>query len=225
MIRSLIKPKINVRFAGHVGLGIIFAGALALMFLNEPLAVGKEKAEHKFVGAKKCKMCHNKKKDGAQYTIWLNAAHARAFDTLGSDRAHAVAKELGIDDPQKSGKCLKCHSSAYGFTEELVTNIATKKDGTLRLKVEEGVSCESCHNAGSGYLKKKTMKDRELSIAGGMNPEPKKRCVTCHNDENPTWNPEKYELADGCKSGFDFDQAWEKIKHYRPKDSAASDKK
>ncbi|MFQ5607239.1 MAG: cytochrome c family protein [Candidatus Zixiibacteriota bacterium] len=219
------RLKNNVKFAGHISLGVIFAGAISLMSLNEPRAGGEEKAEHNFIGAKKCKMCHVKEKDGAQYKIWSKTAHARAFDTLGSDKAKATAKELGIEDPQASGKCLKCHSTAYFFTEELVENIDTKKDGTPRLAVAEGVSCESCHNAGSGYKKKKTMKDRDLSIAGGLNPEPEKRCVKCHNDENPNWDPKKYTLEDGTTAGFDFDQAWDKIKHYRPKkDSAAAGK-
>ena len=170
-----------------------------------------------FIGAKKCKTCHNKKKEGAQYRTWSEAGHSHAYELLGSPEARATAKELGIDDPQKSGECMRCHSSVYFFRNEPVTNIHTKKDGTRRLTIEEGVSCESCHWAGSKYQKKKVMEDYDASIAAGMNPHPEKSCVRCHNEESPSWDLKRYTLPDSATTGFDFAQAWEKIKHPNPK--------
>ena len=55
------------------------------------------------VGAKKCKICHKKAEEGNQWQKWLDGPHAKAFATLGTDKAKAVAAELGIDDPQASG--------------------------------------------------------------------------------------------------------------------------
>lgn len=176
-----------------------------------------------FIGSAKCKLCHNKEETGAQYKIWTEAKHSHAFELLGTDEAKAAGKKLGIADPQKSEKCLKCHSTAYFFTEKPVTNIQTKKDGTPRLAVEEGVSCESCHWAGSGYQKKKIMESTEESVEAGLNPHPEESCVKCHNEQNPMWNPEKYTLKDGTKSGFDFAQAYAKIKHLNPQKSKKSD--
>lgn len=197
-------------------LSLIFFAAISLFILQPNHAGATKKVE--FVGAKKCKICHTKPETGGQYLKWQEAKHSKAFEVLGSDEAKKVASELGIEDPQKSGKCLKCHSTAYHFTEELVTNIQVKKkDGSPRLTISEGVSCESCHGAGSLYQKKKTMKDRELSISLGLVEDSKKMCLNCHNEKSPGWNTEKYELADSSKVGFDFDQAWEKIAHYRPK--------
>lgn len=37
-----------------------------------------------------------------------------------------------------------------------------------------------------------------------------------HNDENPTWDPEKYTLKDGTKAGFDYEQAVKVIAHKNP---------
>lgn len=203
----------QVRNAGRVSLGLALV-ALGMLVFSSAFADGD--ATHDFVGAKKCKMCHKKPATGAQYIKWQEAQHSKAFETLASDEAKAVAKELGIEDPQKSGKCLQCHSTAYNHTETLAKNIGTKKSGEPLLTVEEGVSCESCHSAGADYKKKKVMKDYDLSVTNGMNPEPKKECLNCHNDKNPTWDNTKYKLADGTTSGFDFDQAWEEIKHPIP---------
>jgi len=173
--------------------------------------------EIKFVGAGKCKICHNKAEDGAQFDIWSKANHSNAFEVLGTPEAKETAKKMGIEDAQKSPKCLKCHSTVYNWTEQPVKNIEMKKDGSPRLTVEEGVSCESCHWAGSLYSPKKIMEDYEASVKAGMNQNPQESCVKCHNEESPGWNKEKYTLADGTKVGFDFAQAWEKIKHPNPK--------
>ena len=201
----------------------VFMMAALVLLIWQGVPSGEECP--KFVGAKKCKMCHKKKEVGEQYKIWSEARHSEAFELLASENAHKVAAKLGIDNPQKSGKCLKCHATAYFFSEELATNIAVSKKGKPRLTVEEGVGCESCHWAGSAYQKKKIMKDFDASVKAGMNPSPEKNCIKCHNDQNPTWNAEKYTLEDGTKAGFDFDQAWEKIKHPNPKLAAERAKK
>jgi hypothetical protein len=162
-----------------------------------------------YVGVKSCKMCHKKVEDGEQFTKWSESRHAKALESLATPEAKEIATKLGIDDPQKSGSCLKCHSTAYNFTEELQV---------AELPVEEGVSCESCHGPGKNYKKKETMKDREASIAAGMvYPAKEKSCTVCHNEQSPTWNPERYTTKDGQKTGFDADQAYEKINHDKPK--------
>lgn len=194
--------------------------ALFVLFIVEQGVLSEEEEETstaiEYVGAAKCKICHNKVESGAQFTVWSKAKHSQAFTLLGTDKAKEVAKSMGIDDPQKSGKCLKCHSTAYFFTEQKVANIALKKDGSPRLAVEEGVSCESCHWAGSIFQKKKTMEIFDASVKAGMNPHPEESCGKCHNKDNPNWDPNKYTLKDGTKTGFDFEQAFEKIRHPNP---------
>jgi hypothetical protein len=66
-------------------------------------------ADNHYVGASKCKNCHKSDKGGAQYVHWTESKHAKAFEALASDAAKEAAKELGIENPQESEKCLKCH--------------------------------------------------------------------------------------------------------------------
>ena len=160
-----------------------------------------------YVGVKSCKMCHKKPEDGDQFSKWQETDHSKAFEKLAGPDAKATAAKLGIDDPQKSGKCLQCHSTAYNWTETIQT---------AEIPVEEGVSCESCHGPGKNYKKKEIMKDIDKAKAAGLI-DAKESCKLCHNDKSPLWKADRYTLKDGSKVGFDFDQAYDKIKHPLPK--------
>lgn len=150
---------------------------------------------HDFVGAKKCSVCHKTEAQGEQYRIWQDSHHSKAFETLGTARAKELAKSWGVDDPQKSGRCLKCHSTAYYFTEARVSQ---------DIAVEEGVSCESCHGPGKDYMKKSTMADRAKAVEAGLVLPDEKTCTNCHGAGGPV--PES----------FDFKKSWDKIKHPKP---------
>ncbi len=169
---------------------VLVAGCVSLT------ALGQSEDPAKLIGTKKCAMCHKKDDTGNQYGKWQEAKHSKAYELLGTDEAKAVGAKLGIDNPQTSGACLKCHSTAYYFTEEL------KSDAVA---VEDGVSCESCHGPGADYKKKSIMESHDEAVAAGMVADAKTRCVLCHNDKSPTW-----------KGSFDVAEAYEKIKHERP---------
>jgi hypothetical protein len=182
-----------------LGLGIVIAASSAIGQTGDPA---------KLIGTKKCAMCHKKADKGDQYGVWKSKNHAKAYEILAGEEAKAVATKMGIDNPQTSGQCLKCHSTAYFFTDTLQSEAVA---------VEDGVSCESCHGPGADYKKKSVMQSLEASIAGGMvHPAKEKSCTLCHNDTGPTWDPNRYTLPDGSKTGFDVNQAYEKIKHERP---------
>jgi nitrate/TMAO reductase-like tetraheme cytochrome c subunit len=161
-----------------------------------------------FAGIKSCKMCHKKADTGDQFTKWQASPHAKAYEMLASPEAKAAGAKVGVDDPQKSGKCLKCHATAYNLTEQ-----AVQSD---KLAVEDGVTCESCHGAGAGYKAKAVMEDRQKSIEGGLVYPATKSCTNCHNDQSPSWKADRYTTKDGKKVGFDVDQAFESIKHPNP---------
>lgn len=155
-----------------------------------------ETAAHEFVGVAKCGMCHKKAEIGEQVKIWQGTAHAKAFESLASEQARQIGTKLGIPDPQASGKCLKCHATAYDFTEAKVSE---------KVPVEEGVSCESCHGAGKDYMKKSVMQDKAQAAAAGLIVPDQSVCGKCHNAESPVMKT------------FDFEKQREMIKHPVPK--------
>lgn len=93
---------------------------------------------------------------------------------------------------QKDAKCNKCHT--------------TGPDAKL-----ENVQCEACHGPGSDYKKPNIMNkakykenkeaQRKLAIEAGLIIPKEEDCKKCHNKESPTFK------------GFNFKEAWEKIKH------------
>jgi hypothetical protein len=159
----------------------------------------KEEAKRTYVGAAKCKTCHKKEAAGAQFVKWSESAHAGAFATLASPEALEIGKKVGVEKPQESDTCLRCHVTGHGVAAELL--------GTKYAK-EDGVGCESCHGAGGDYYKKKTMAG---IVAGeidrttvGLTRPTTETCEGCHNDQSPTFK------------GFKFDEYSKKIAHPWP---------
>lgn len=155
-------------------------------------------AQPKYVGVAKCRVCHmNARLGGDNYNAWKASAHARAWQTLASEKAKEKAKELKIADPQTSERCVKCHVTAYGVAAALVSP---------GVKNEDGIGCERCHGPGSEYMSNEVMKNRKLALAKGLRMPDEKVCRECHNEESPFYKP------------FDYKTFVEKIAH--PKSGA-----
>ena len=150
--------------------------------------------DFEYIGAAKCKMCHNKSTTGAQYKLWAAGPHAKAMKTLAGEESLAYAKEHGIADPTKEASCLKCHSTAGSIDPDLNAGV----------KATEGVSCETCHGPGSKYKSNSIMKDRAKSLANGMIIPDENTCKACHNEESPHFK------------GFNYDEYLKKIAHPIP---------
>lgn len=176
-------------------------GLIATVLLMFSLNAFSQEQEFKYVGAKKCKMCHSSKKSGEAYPIWEKSKHAQAYATLASDEAKAIGKKMGIDDPQKSDKCLKCHVTGFGKPAKMFE---------ASFSIEEGVECETCHGPGSEYKSMKIMKEiyagKVDGAKYGLVKPTKEVCVGCHNEESPTFK------------GFDFAAAAKVIAHPIPKE-------
>ena len=173
---------------------LLVSSFAAAIFATAAFAADRDASN--YVGVKTCGICHKKDESGNQLAKWQESPHAKAFEALASDKAKEVAKAKGIDDPQKSGKCMKCHSTAYNWTEAPVTE---------KIKPEDGVTCESCHGPGKKYMAKSTMEDRDKAIAAGLIYPATQSCKLCHNEESPTFKP------------FDEKAMVEKIAHPDPK--------
>ncbi len=138
---------------------LFFTFGVALLFVSFVSA-----QDFKYVGAAKCKMCHNKEEKGEQYSKWAAGPHAKAMASLkGADATNP--------------KCLKCHSTFESVAADLRGGI-TK---------EEGVSCETCHGPGSAYKLPAVMKDKTKAMANGMIVPDEKLCRKCHNKESPNY--------------------------------------
>lgn len=179
--------------------------ALLLPAISRGEAAGRDPSL--LVGVKACGICHKKDDVGNQLAKWQESSHAKAFEKLGTPEAKAVGAKVGVANPQASGKCLKCHSTAYNFTEQVQTE---------KIKPEDGVTCESCHGSGKKYMPKETMKDLNKAIAAGLIHPATQTCTQCHNEQAPSWKADRYTTKDGKKVGFDAEQAYEKIKHPKP---------
>jgi hypothetical protein len=135
-------------------------------------------ATNQYLGAAKCKPCHNSAKKGAQYKTWSDSKHAHAFLELASPKALEIATKAGIKDPQKAPECLQCHVTGAGEPKDHFA--ASFSDSA-------GVQCESCHGAGSNYYKMATMKEirthKSEPAKYGLNMPTKQTCAKCHNEK------------------------------------------
>jgi len=168
-----------------------FISVLVIMLVGSGFLFAQD---YKYIGAAKCKMCHNKPNKGEQFNKWSKLKHANAMKSLVSQKAIDYAKANGIADASKEAKCLKCHSTASTVPAKLNAGI----------KPTEGVSCESCHGPGSAYKAVSVMKNQKLAIQKGLIVPDEALCKKCHNDENPFFQ------------GFDYAAALKTIAHPDP---------
>lgn len=152
-------------------------------------------AQAKYIGADKCKVCHNKPAKGDQYNQWKASDHSKAFTALSSAKAKEIATKNGIADATKDAKCLACHSTKGSVAANL---IATLTDA-------DGVSCESCHGPGSLYKAPAVMKDLAMSKSKGLIVPGEATCKGCHTGNKMHDN-----------AAFDYAKAYAKISHKDP---------
>ncbi|MBI4720654.1 MAG: cytochrome C554 [Chitinivibrionia bacterium] len=180
----------------------LFGVTLAL-WLCATSGARSEPEQFAYVGPEKCKMCHSTAKAGEQYRIWSEGPHAKAYAALASENAKKVAKGLGIEDPQKSEKCLKCHVPTAAVKAELKSP---------KWNIAEGITCEDCHGPGSAYQKMTVMKaitaGTEKGETYGLLTSGEAACKKCHNEESPTFDKTK---------PFNFKERYAKIAHPKPK--------
>jgi hypothetical protein len=172
----------------------------------------------RFVGVAGCKSssCHG----GAgekhnQYLTWLQKDfHTRAYAILTDARSARMAEALGLPAAQKSNRCTVCHSPFQSVAPARL--LPTAQD--------EGVSCESCHNAAESWLRGHTRKDWNyaMRVTAGIRDLKSfyvraNTCVGCHQNVD----------ADILKAGhpeltFELDgQSVAEPKHWRDDDPSS----
>ncbi len=168
------------------------AGWLVIALSVAMFAIFLAAKDNTYVGASSCKLCHKAELQGRQYVIWEASLHAKSYASLTTPNALEIAKSMGVSNPQESVQCLGCHAPLAAKAPELKA---------------EGVTCEVCHGAGSGYRKLLIMQDKAKAVQNGLILYPESgaiqaHCMKCHQNTHG--------------KAFDFKAAWERIKHPVP---------
>ena len=189
---------------GRMALPLFCTLALVGLGFSEDVPTGK------YMGSAKCKNCHSTAAKGDQFDAWLKTKHAKAFEQLASPEAIKLGKTKGVDQPQKSAECLKCHVTAY---EVPAAQKHKNFDATM------GVQCESCHGPGSKHVEARLAADE--AAAGDKPIEVGKdeiighpgadTCRKCHNKDGPSYKP------------FAFKKYLKEIAHLDPRKKRPAD--
>jgi hypothetical protein len=178
---------------------------LALAFALAALAAAAPRARAAdIVGPNKCTGCHDhdpqkdwwEKKEGPK-------GHLNSLSQLEDKKSAGYAKAIGLADPYDlKGSCVKCHATIF------------KGDANA------GVSCETCHGAGSAYLephKEKGSYQKAVSLGmydtRGNYGVWAKLCLDCHI------MTDKKLIAAGHVSGADFEisvKSFGQVVHWKP---------
>ena len=177
-------------FAMIVGaLALAFALAAATLLRPAPaIATLQSSNSGAFVGVATCggTTCHGRSEANGKIVrqdelmIWQDessptGAHSRAWRVLTEPRSRAIAARLGIGEAASAPMCLGCH--------------ATPANGARgpRFQTSDGVGCESCHGAASGWLASHYAvgANHAQNVARGLVPldNPRARagqCLDCH---------------------------------------------
>lgn len=167
-----------------------------ILLCSAPLAP-RATAAPRNLGPNKCTSCH----DHEPQKAWAaKDKHSRALQQLEDKNASKYAGAIGLSDPYSlKGSCVECHATEFAGD------------------ANAGVSCETCHGAGSDYLEPHQVKGSySKAVALGMTdtrgnyPRWARLCVGCHivTDRKLT--------AAGHPSGVAFEVSGEsqKIKHW-----------
>ena len=140
----------------------------------------------KYIGTDTCKMCHMK-----QYRSWAQTKMAKTFqDSLNAEQ-------------RQEPECISCHSTGFKRPGGFENSQSTPKMA--------GVQCEGCHGPGSLYYTDQMMRNRYASMQVGMLEQNEKVCITCHNENSPTYSgPFKFDKNQGVHEHSPMSQWFKK---------------
>ena len=151
---------------------------------NSAVANAAPLQTQQFVGAVGCKSssCHGGAGEKrSQYLTWVQQDfHAKAYAILTNARSARIADTLSLSPAQMSARCTICHSPFQTVGPARLASTA---------HIDEGVSCESCHNAAEPWLRGHTRKDwtYAMRVSAGMRDLRSfyvraNTCVACHQN-------------------------------------------
>ena len=88
----------------------------------------------KVIGVDACMKCH-----AAEIQQWKQTPHHKTIDELHrKPEAKAIANKLGFRSVKRNETCVQCHY--------------TQKETNGRIRIDSGVSCESCHGPAKDWV-------------------------------------------------------------------------
>jgi len=155
---------------------------------KHPIQLDKKPSEMPvFVGAERCKKCHE-----SAYEIWEKSGHAHAYKALLDPE-----KRNPPSNRQFDGECIVCHTTGFMYN----SGYRNEKDTPKLINV----GCESCHGPGSEHAKHPNNAQFRAELnpwKGNSKRIERDLCLKCHDSENDVhWK---------------FDK-WKKVEHYNPK--------
>jgi Cytochrome c554 and c-prime len=166
-----------------------------LVAVSTPLSLVSASPEASSPGSCSSSNCHGSVKPRNssnvlqnEYTTWsTHDLHSKAYLSLLNSDSKKIASNLGIGEPSKEPLCLACHATP-------------KTHEAPSVQAEDGVTCEACHGASSGWLKSHTATGatHEENVKNGMQDlvpldARAKLCLSCHyGTEDKTVNHNLY---------------------------------
>ncbi|UCH61997.1 MAG: beta-propeller fold lactonase family protein [Fidelibacterota bacterium] len=145
-----------------------------------------------YVGVLACDECHGEASAGRIYGKWRTSKHAQAYAILSTERAREIRSEMGISgNPQKSDRCLECHTTIAGESAGRFTE---------SFDPAQGVQCESCHVPKSESGAEAAVPDSVTTAEAGIHDVEKEICIRCH-------------IKGIHGHTFDFETMWPMIDH------------
>ena len=145
------------------GVRIALAAIVAVFGMTSGLLLA---ADHEYVSAAKCKMCHM-----SQYKVWEASKHAKAFDNLKPE-------------DQKNPECLACHTTGAGKTAAEGADLKGVQCEACHGPGNDYKSMKIMNK--KAYAENKDAQRKMATDAGLVLPD-ENTCKTCHNDKSPTF--------------------------------------
>ncbi len=127
-----------------------------------------------YVGRTTCLECHSQGHTAGACTLRSIPEHLESYEALSKVQAESIGALSGIFAPPKQSLvCLDCHATAADVGPRWTRD---------SFKIEDGVQCEACHDAGSVHA------DAYRSAAGrsrpitqrGIRRGDRESCIPCH---------------------------------------------
>jgi len=136
-----------------------------------------------------------------EYITWTRRdKHAKAYAVLFDERSQRIARNLGLPDAHTAQICLDCHAD----------NAPADKRGR-QFQISDGVGCEACHGAASGWLGIHISgAPHRDNVAAGLYPTDQplaraEKCLGCHLGDDKRFVTHKIMGAGHPRMIFELD--------------------